>query len=446
MAVFYPKALAVLKVVFESTRGDEEGGRSLVVQARPKSFTVHRNSYKSADEFDLEFEASVLPFSPDIIRSMGVEIYGYASDELYPSPESEARALVPANRLIVGLVDEPEIHLDGGGRWFRVSGRDYTGILLDRQWDPAKPVKPRGTLANTVQYLADVGSGVLDENGKATGLHRVLTVRVADGVSPPAVGSALGKTNKKGVPVKGGNFWDVIYSYVLRHGLIVYVDGTDVVIDHPNNLTDSTKATAVHVAYGRNLTSLSVNRKLGKETVPPIEVVSYDPKTRKSIRATWPTNPNQKTTAIGTKKDETQVITVMGVTSKDRLLEIAKLRYAALARSEAAYRFETRELQDLDGRNVLNLKFGQPIRVDWDDINAEDFHALNSAAARRAAMVKLGYHPDVAKEAADAYDVIARERAFFYTMENSISYDASAGYAFEITAANYIRPSRDDVR
>lgn len=465
MSVFYPQCYATLKVVFDGFGGTDSN--PTVLNVRPRSASAHLNGYKEADTFELEFDAAAFPFSPELVRSMAVELYLFQTDSLTGNVNDYLNDY--DNLTVAGLVDDAAYHASSDGRIFRVSGRDYTALMLDRQWDPTKKVPVGRSLADTVQSLVDEASGAAthgrvltvkvvgvdetptlapnDERNQAlvtAGKYRTHTSkRGVTTLSVPTTGKGHVHTNKKGVPVKGGsNYWDVIYRLCIRHGFIVFVRGTDVVISKPQVLTDATTGRLRSVAYGRDLLSLDINRKMGKETVPQIKCISYDPVHMTPISAVYPPTAKTRTTGIGTKKDEVREVVVDGITDPGVLLDYAEMYYNALARNEAAYKVSTKDLRDLDGNDLIWLRPGDPLQIGFDAIKPEDLREL-SVDERLDHLLALGYDIAVASIIANEYDKINQFRQPFYTKQVDLTFAVDSGIQIDAEVVNFISVGRD---
>lgn len=465
--IYYPNCIASLHVVFDTGQKDADAPEIHTIEVRPKSASVHLNGYREADTFSMEFDAASFPFSPELVRSMGVEIRIFQNDGLgSQKPSTKGKFTNEEELVIAGLVDDAHYHVGGDGRMFQISGRDYTALLLDRQWDQTKRFPVGIPLDVAVQQLVDEAA-----NAKRTG--RVLTVKVVGTDAVPTLGQANRKAsalttagkfsvskkgklkvpnsgqgnvhhNKKGIPVHGGSsYWDVIYRQCIRLGLIVFVRGTDVIISTPQTLIESTGGRSRRVAYGRDLATLDIDRKLGKETVPQIEVVCYDPKSRQSISAKFPEGKVKPTTGIGTKKDETQLVTVHGITDPGQLAKIAEMYYNNLARAEATIKFTTKDLKDLDGNDLIFLRPGDPVLLGFEGIFNEDFKQRTDAE-RFDYLQNLNYSSNVAKVIAQEYDRWSKFEVPFYTKDVQLDWSQEGGLAVDVVAMNYISPPRDN--
>jgi hypothetical protein len=435
-ATYYPKCRAILSIVFDGFGGSDS--EPTIVQVIPRSAQVYLNGYKEADTWELEFDAKALPISPDLIRSLAAEIYIFDSG----STGSDLSAFATdEHRLVTGLADNAEMSYGKEGRVFRVDGRDYTGLLLDRQWDPKVKVPSGVLLTKAVQKLVDDGVGAAKHGG------RTLTVKWVSDDPIPVVGATSTKTKKNGQPVKdGSSFWDVIYRLVLREGKIVFVRGFEVVITDPQTMTLQSAAQTAKVAYGRNLSTLKVERKLGKEKTPQCKVVSYDPTTRTAISAVFPERKDPVKTGVGTNKEEVQVFTVRGIQDRTALKKHAEAMYNNLARAEAKAQFTTKSLTDLSEVEVslLRLRAGQPISVSFDPFNVELLEEMPTADQRYRYLLTQGYSSQVAALVADSYELVDQFRRPLYVREVGVSWSHQEGITLDIEAMNFVVPDRDD--
>lgn len=459
MALYYPQARINLSVVFDGFGGPD---KPLTFEdILPRGFTVSLNSYKEADTFEVNFSSKFFPFSPDSIRSCAVEIY------TYQAPDATAPFVyTPENLLVTGLVDAGTLAQGRDGGVVTFEGRDYTGLLLDRAWDPTESGH-KGRIP-VGRPLAEVVQQLVDEAVNADEIGRTLTVRFLDGeVSPTTgrlgkvvtqaketvkVGESKGRRKKRGVPVKAdSNYWDVIYKLCMSYGFIVFVKGFDVIISRPHVLQADAQDKIHRVAYGRNLESLESERKLSRESTPQIRVRSYDETTKRAIEGRFPEGKDQVITGVGTRKEEYKVMTYSGVTDEKQLKEIARTAYYTIARGEGVVRFKTKHLKDLPDplgvqRDFLQLRAGDAVRIEWDAFNAEEM--LNdkaTPASKAAALAALGYAPAVAAVVAAQFEKLAYFRQPFYTKEIRVQWDKDQGMSFEVEAMNFINPARDGV-
>jgi hypothetical protein len=495
--IFFPNCFGILSIVFDGFGGDDSNPR--IVPFLPRRATVHLNGYREADTFEVEFDAKLFPFSPELLRSAAVELFMFQTDgllvnalEAHKSNGQEVWNLSQfttpdetgnnPNRVIAGLVDSADLHYGEDGRSFKVQGRDYTALLVGRDWPDGKRIPIGEDLAQTVQDLVDeaVGasvrnapSGQITKTGKSTlfvryiGSDQVETTANGQGATkrkeqvfkpPPKVGAHHSKTQKKGFPVHSGkNYWDVIYDLCVRHGKIAFVSGNTVVISDPHTLTQISADNALKVAYGRNLQNLEISRHMGKEAVPQIVAYTYDKATRKQIAVKWPDKPfpalkqtSQKghgaaeITGIGTVKEQTlRIIPPQSITDPATLQAYCKAYYDNLARSEASIKFTTKFLKDLNSSNMLAVRPGDPVRVQFDPFRVEDMRNLDEFQ-RYNRMLELGYSDEVAELVATEFDKLNRFQAPYYVKDVSFSWDKDSGISIDVEALNYIAPTRSD--
>jgi hypothetical protein len=169
--IIYPECRINLSVVFDGFGGPDDP--KVIPDIIPFAVNCHLNSYKEADTWEVTFDAKRFPFSPELMRSAAVEIFIFNKASL-TTPQN----WYDENNLIVtGLVDQGTILEDKDGGKISFTGRDYTALMIDRQWDPSKSGKggrvPDGNLEEVVQQLVDEAT-----NSKLTG--RTLTVKIFD--------------------------------------------------------------------------------------------------------------------------------------------------------------------------------------------------------------------------------------------------------------------------
>lgn len=465
MAFYYPECRVNLSAVFDGFGGPDEPKD--IPDILPYSVNVHLNSYKEADTWEVTFDAKRFPFSPEVFRSAAVEIYLY-------NKESQVTPLdwYNVNNLaVVGLVDQATLTEDVDGGKISLSGRDYTALLIDRQWDPTKSGKggriPDGDLEQVVQQLVDEATGFV-----RTG--RTLVVKIFD-EDAPTIGSVsntvtqkkvtIPKTTKsksrkkRGQSVKAdSNYWDVIYKLCLSYGFIVFVKGLEVHITKPHVLQGLAN-TNYRVAYGRNLAKLEVERKLSKEAVPQIRVRSYDPKTQTVIEGVFPSEKDieaqsqgkDKTgkgggflTGAGTKREEYRVFCVPDVKDVSTLVDIAKTTYYTLARGEGVIRFETPHLADTENQDLLKMRAGDSVEIKWDAFNSDIMMDPKVSREQKVnTLLSLGYRYDVAALVADQYTKLDYFRQPFYVKEVNITWDKDQGCKVDVEAMGFINPESD---
>lgn len=466
MTIHYPECRINLSAVFDGFGGPDEP--KVLPDIIPYSVNVHLNSYKEADTWEVTFDAKRFPFSPELLRAGAVEVYLFNKI----SQVTPLHWYDTSNLLITGLVDSAVLTEDEDGGKVSLSGRDYTALMIDRQWDPTKSGKggrvPDGSLGEVVQQL-------VDEATNFAGVGRTLQVRIVEDLSDISVTDVAStvtkakatipkttkaKTRKKrGISVKAdSSYWDVIYKLCLSYGFIVFVKGFEVWITKPNVLQGLAKV-QYRVAYGRNLASLEVERRLSKEAVPQIRVRSYDPQTKTVIEGFFPSSKDldaQKQskdksgkgggflTGIGTKREEYKVYTVPDVKDKKILDDIARTTYYTLARGEGVIRFNTPSLIDTEDQDLLKIRAGDSVEIKWDAFNSEIMMDPRVTREQKVTnLLSLGYTYDVATLVAAQYTKLDYFRQPFYVKEVNIIWDKDKGASIDVEAMNFINPESD---
>lgn len=484
MARYHPECRVNLSVVFDGFGGKDQP--QVIEDIIPLSCSVHLNSYKEADTWEVTFDARRFPFSPELIRSAAIEIYLYQREDLTQEPfypdipkptlttitglVDYARSLESAQAvrkyqlLVTGLVDNAVLTQDLQGGVVSMSGRDYTALLLDKEWDPLESGKrgriPEGPLDQVVQQLVDEAVNA-DEIGRtlqvefidyeivpSTGkIAKTVTQKKVKIKSPPTQKSRS-KRKKRGIAVKAdSNYYDVIYKLCMSYGFICFIQGFTLYITKPHVFYADQEALWGYwrVAYGRNLQSLSVERKLSKEAVPQIRVRSYDPRTKTAIEGRFPKDKeNITTTGVGTKKEEYRVYTVPDVTDINTLKEIARSTYYTLAKGEGTISFETPALKDLDNRDLLSMRAGDAVYIEWDAFDAQIMtNAKLGTDQKVAALLAQGYKIDVATLVATQYDRLDYFRQNFYVKQVRYDWSEDSGIKIQVEAVNFINAERD---
>lgn len=315
-----PQARAILQVILDGFGADSADSDRLVIPVLPKSVTVHINSYKQADSYELVFDAGDLPFDPRLIRAGSTEIYIFNTKTrddkstvlsrkepladpdkggVRPrsdvdtvmlemgSPVSKDKFTLGNKPRIVGLFDDDDMELSESGKWVTIRGQDYTAHLMSIQWPPNPDGSARKipTGKRLDLFVEDMVSAA-DPDGNLG-----VVVRGIDPATLPTVGAGEVRSTTRGIPVEQNTmYWDVIYKTVTRYGFIAFVDGYDVVISLPKTITDKDTSTIKRMAWGANLQHLSLKRHLGKEQVPTMIVRSYDERTKQTISVEYPPN------------------------------------------------------------------------------------------------------------------------------------------------------------
>lgn len=444
--LFYPQARVTLSVVFENF-GDP--AQPKVFPVVPRSIQVFSNSYNEADTWSVEFDARDLPVSPELIRGGAVEIYLFQTRGLGQIPET-IRASDPDSAIIdgleptiVGLFDEVQLDMGEDGRFITIDGTDYTSLFLAKQWT-RKAGNGRGRIP-TGKRLDQILEQLMRQVESADAMTLSFEGTDLEGTplarsSLPIVGAAEGRAHRKGIPVRQSeSYWDVMYNLAVRYGYILFVRGLKVVLTTPQAYVAG-RSKDRKMAWGRNLLNIRLNRRIGKVQVPVIEVRSYDEKRRKVIIARYPKNKKQKpVTGLGTKRDEVHRMTIPGISSKAQLERVAETVYNLRGRSEQTVEIETRDLRDLEGTDLLELRAGDALSIGFDPFN--QYSVLiegQSEDQRRATLVDLGYEPTVATAIAASFDRINLFKRPFRVKEVTFDWSHDGGVSIAAQLQNFV--------
>lgn len=447
MSVFYPDARVMLQVVFEEFGAPH--GRPQVFPVRAQQISIFGNSYKEADTFSVEFVSDDFPFSPDLIAAGTAEIYLFNKSGIQATPENITKKDDPELFLsggilepsIVGLWDDADLEYNEDSRIFSLTGRDYTALFLDKQFvttpDKNGKAKPRRvavgrSLKDTMQQLID------DVPGAA-----VMRLRADDDTANIKVGSGDGRTNRRGITVPANsNYWEAMTTLALRYGFILFVQSLDVVLTRPH-VYIAGRSEITKLAWGKNLSSLKLSRKLGKERVPVIEVRSYNEDSRKVVIGRYPIKGTKAVEGVGTERDQVRVFTVPNISNAKQLRDIARMTYNQLARAEMTADFETRDLQDLEGQDVLRIRTGDAVGIQFDQFNRELLRELD-INARVQLMVNKGYSREVASVVAFNYEKLESLRQPLRVRESTIDYDVDDGITISMEAQQFVNVSQSE--
>lgn len=496
--VWYPQIRAILQVVLDGFGEAAADTPPMIIPVLPKSVTIHRNRYTQADSWEMTFEVGDLPIDPQLIRAGAAEIYLRASTtpdkagRVFSRTVSELEAGAAgagetlSSRLdfvvdrfafggkpaIIGLFDEDGIDLSDGGKWVTLQGQDYTALLLAVQWKP--DARGRARRIPVGQRLDDFVTGILAEADPTGRMH--VAVRGVEDNALPVVGATEVRGNARGIPVEAGtSCWDVIYKVVTRHGFIAFVDGLEVVISKPKNLDGRDLSRLRRFAWGKNVESLRLSRKFSRDlTIPSVVVRSYDDRRRRTISVEYPpggtarrgvgrlpaapkapaksvrggkletkikakpaTTP-RKTLPTLKSREEFSIFDVHGITDEATLRELARAKFHMMGRAEREIVMTTHDLEDLDGKPILDCASGDAFEVVWDEFNLELLENDLPPAEKAQRLVDRGFNASVAEVIAERYEMLRAIRRPLYLREASIDADVDDGISHEFELVDFV--------
>ena len=445
-STFWPRCRALLEVVF-----DGRGAPNSVpyhIEISPKSVSIMLNGFYEADTFSMDFEVKELPFDPDQLAYCAVHIYIWDSQKSLEGGEWATES----NLMIKGLVDDVETTLVGDETIVKFTGRDYTALLADAEWDAKDKVKSGRPLDEVVQDIADAAA--------PEGTRARFGVEWRGEEDPPICGGLARSTKKKGLWVKPGkSYWDVIWDLCIQHAYVARVEGSLIIIDEPVTQTKQTLLEAPRLVYGQHLLELNVKRKFARETVPQIVIVSYDPKTGKKIETKFPEKRNAEFKVSATrdeapkdalgiplvaKKDEQMFFPPPeGVTDPKALKRYARMRFYHLGRGETVYSMKTMHMWVPDAKsparefNMLALRPGAAIGVHFDPFNETFVRSIKEMGQRTEYIRSLGYSDKIAVFIAQNIERMDLFKQNYYYNRGQIEFDIDSGVEVQIEAVNF---------
>ena len=229
------------------------------------------------------------------------------------------------------------------------------------------------------------------------------------------------------------------------------------------------------LTFGRDIATMKRTRKLGGFKVPAVLCVSVDTSSnqrgrKRFIQAQWPppvADLSANVSASDSKKAgtttvapsglvaQTDVITISvpGIRSRTRLLEIAKNIYEEVGRCEVGGSCSTKDLASLGGDNadpdMLRLRPGDPVQFTVDNRQLQSYPPPISAVATKyrqdpeaLALVlqqKLGGDVNLARVMAYSLTGNIAERQSVYRVNHvRFSWDSRSGIGIDFDFQNYI--------
>lgn len=437
MTAYYPRCRVFLKLVLEDFGA---GGRDVVhlISDPPvDECEVVRNGYDQADTFKLVLPFDWFPIDPRLIRSCGVGIYMGGAE----GPDKDIVAGEGnKNLMILGHVDDGEIdHSDGST--VSLTGRDFTGLLLDEKWQAfiegkeGKENARRPSGIDLKKPLDKVIRSILDKK-LAT---KSLKLEFRGVASPPVLGSW--HSHGEHEVSDDASFWDVIKHLVYQAGLICFVEFDTLVVTEAKTLDERGKVGGAFV-YGENLKKLSLKRKLGRIRATNIRVRSYDTKKKRTLTGTYPAKPLEKVTISGTgevtKEQSFLDFFVPNVASKAQLDKIALSIYTQRSRQQLEGSFETEDMTTLVGTKELALtalRDGSAVTIDVAADERSFLKAHSSVEERTNYLSQRGYPSRVAGVIARAFDDLDTA---FYVKSATHRYSGEDGYSLNCAFLNFI--------
>lgn len=421
--IYYPKCRVNIGMI---AYDPQTGNRSdlLALASLPVSkCTVNSNNTLTADEFTIELVERYLPADPTNILAIQIDLHLTNGE-----PSKELETTTNETRLLVGHADDiTRKHLNGAVT-FEIKGRDFAGLLLDLKWG-----------ARVVELGRDLES-VIKEIIAAYPQSRGL--RVHSNGTFVLQGDKKSKKNNRFTLPSDTSLWEGLIKLGYLAGAIVSIRFDCIEINSPRN-PDASSDPPVFVA-GKNITSLTLSRELGKTTAPNVIVKAYDYKTGSIVEGKYPNNKPNKTTKVTqnspTSSEEwTQFVVKRPRPTKESLNKDAELIYGRLAHKQVKVSFQTRDLtcETSEGKTapLTNLRNGDTIRLYVDNSARRILEMAITEPERQRKLAAEGFSSEVARVLGSQASVIDK---LLFVETATHSYSADDGYTLAVTATTFL--------
>lgn len=305
MAVYYPRALVVLKAIVggeevnQQIQGTPEyqslvsGGEAVVTPVLPDTVTWTKSPHSRAGTCEVKLADGALPFDLDRIHSALVMVYAGNAERPDGDLLSDKAFRQRKNMRFIGDVDEPHRALN-----------ERTGVTLKCRDLSARlravPLVARAvprysdTVRQAVQRIMDTVPGVMDDE---------MRLAVSATVDDVPLSQACGKKGRNGpVEFKPGTWaWDAIEEVCGLASLLVSVELDEVYVRTPGDAygdpigRDPEKPVYTFVWGDEQANSLEMSfRKKLQRNRKGIVAIGFDPETDTTIRAEWPPDTTLK--------------------------------------------------------------------------------------------------------------------------------------------------------
>jgi len=422
--------------------GQPDPDRLIRLEGVPSKLAVTKNDWNTADTFTAELDLEDFPFDPAIVRGATVEAFIADAGSLDPGfwPRQTLDQM-RSHAVILGVVDKIENVFDEEARKVKLSGRDYTAYFLDAEMLPGPISFMEGTRKLT---FVEVIERIIAEHPNAKDLKVVADPDVL--AICPADYKARGEDPETGSRKRreGEVIWEALQEIALEAGCIVYVELDQVRIRLPETIfVDQSLDESLFWRWilGKNVTSFSMRRLMGRQHGIRVLVSSYDVDGKRTLSAFWPENPLEATKAeisaaplLDEEKRETSSrqgdatpFAVRNIKSQTQLTAIAKSLFELLRHHETEGEIETDDMVDSRGRSVVEIGFGDPVIFDVSEGLASIVTLDRSGQIQ--ALIEKGYDRITAQDVATALNA-QRVPFYFKMIEHRWGSDDGEGYTF----------------
>ena len=453
--------LAQLDVPYLGTateRARQEASKETITILLPiRGFVVENNNHNHADTCRVTLDWRDASIDTRLLDDGVLTLFCADADEFGNFEPNED------NTIFIGHVRNPERELQEGELGtLTIEAIDYTGLFLD-----AKPFGSSGiplysdTLEGAWRRICSQtpGAAVLADRLVSVGTDVPL-----DALLGKAVSERFAKLSR--VPTHPDtDAWAVWQQCVGMLGLISFIDQDVCVVTSATNFY--TERDPPVFTWGNNLISLSESR-MNVDVKGGVGLVSFDPESGQAIEAFFPPigdsrvqrkltaakrkKKNPPPSALSGERDKRHIFTMWGVTDLAQLEMIAERVWTQISRQELSGKLVTPHMrvQRRSGRdfNVLKLRSGDDIVVDFDQGQNQYLSSLSNEAARYTYLTSRGYTSDVARLLAKNVEaLVALGNVFFVDSvrkEMELTEDGGT-FRVEVSFLNKIEVSRGAV-
>jgi len=457
MAVFYPQAAMTLRVIWEDF-GLQENVKLNEVYSFPvlaRNVKVSINDYTKADTFSASIDYKNFPFDPRTIRALGVTIHIEDREKIFQI-NNQLDLIKPSkeNTVFQGYADTENISLDESDRTVTIEGRDFTALLIDRQYfgGPIAHTKPIDKVLEDL--LAQLPEALELKLDNRTGETLPTLSQLYGGKQPEQE-----KKNQK----RKQSYWDVIQKIIALSGLIAYIELDQLVITKPRNLYSDSVGKEKLFIFGKNLKSLDFKRKLGRQKGYNVRVLSANLEEKTIFDVKIPEDATEEFVGrLGIKKERIKLPTIKSdgtkakeeeskpapfytfriadLQNKDQAVKMGEEIFEEISRQELEGSLTTKEMTlcETDGKTIFDAtKFrnGTPITIEIDQGDLKDLDMSASKGDIKKFLIKRCYAPVIADALAETLKKINTP---FYTRSVQMTVDQNDGFTLDVDFINYI--------
>lgn len=438
MQFFYPKALVRFTALVQLSRLEE---RTMTVTdiAVPRSISIERNDYNTADKCTIELDAQTFPVLPRLIRQVLVQVYAGDAGSVDANPED----LQDDDELIrfIGYVDDPELTFEAQDGRIRWEARDYTSLLLDTKRPDREAVPSYGDRLDTaLRRILDHVPG---------GSNIQLELQGLDEWPELSIGAPKGLKDAK-IPVKPDeSLWHLVKRACDPVALIPRIVLDKLVVGTSRGQRAPTRRAVFMLGDG--IVKYQEKRNLSRIR-EGIGLTAYDIQQRKMITALYPPAGDwqiRKSVKTAVKKQATPPpVSGAGTDDKRQWFPYPAVGSQAALDAAAERLWEERTRQEFEGSlewvrmgaptdaedsedldyDVTRLENGDRIFIVIDAGHRRMLAGADGFDARVQILIDLGYSERLAPVLVEAYEANADGPLEVYVRKATHKYAAEGGY------------------